>query len=384
VPADGGRPRPDLAQILASCSLSLAGLGRDRARAVLDIINCRTAALGGHLYECDTCQSQVPVYNSCGNRSCPKCQSLDQARWVQAQASHLLPVAYFHLVFTIPIELHPFFRRRPRLCYRLLMQAAAQTVLAVCRDKLGCTPGILAMLHTWTQILLFHPHVHCVATGGGLSLDGQAWIHSHPRFFLPVLALSTVFRGKLLAALEAALLAGELGVTVDTGRGWLHQATAQPWNVYSKPPMAGPEQALAYLGRYTNRTAIGNERILSFQGGKVTFRYRNRKRGNRSDTMSLDTPDFVHRFLQHVLPRHFVRIRRFGILANGIRSTRLKRARVLLHAPVPPQPQSGPAETWVDLYRRLTGRDPTRCPACRHGTLHPVAELEPTAEARGP
>lgn len=381
---DGARSRPDLAQILTACRSSLTGLGSERARAVHDIVTCRTAERGGHLYVCDTCQAEVPLYNSCRNRSCPQCQSLDQARWVEAQAAHLLPVPYFHLVFTIPAELHPWFRHRPRLTYRLLMQCAAQTLLAVCRRRLGCTPGIVAVLHTWTQQLLLHPHVHCIVTGGGISLDGKRWISTRPRFFLPVRVLSKVFRGKLLQGLEAALLAGDLDVDVLAGREVLRQASAQAWVVYSKAPMAGPEQVLAYLGRYTNRTAIGNERIVAFADGQVTFRYRDRQHGNRRRCLTLSASEFVRRFLLHVLPRRFVRIRHSGILANGIRSARLVRARRLLDVPAGPEPQAEKAESWQDLYRRLTGRDPTRCPRCAKGKLVLVAEFAPVTSARGP
>ena len=372
-----GGARPDLAHILADTPVK--GLRPDQARAVTDIVHCRTAALGGHLYTCDHCHAEVPLYNSCRNRHCPQCQSLDQVRWVEAQAQHLLPVPYFHLVFTIPRELHPFFLLRPRLAYGLLLKAAASTLLAVSREEFGGVPAILAVLHTWTQTLLLHPHVHCIVTGGGVSLDGQRWISTRPTFFLPVRKLSPVFRGKLLHALETAITEGDMPAPTTL----LRQAAAHAWVVYCKAPMAGPQQVLAYLGRYTHRTAIGNERLLAFQDGQVTFRYRDRQHHNRSRTMTLGVEEFRRRVLLHVLPFHFVRIRHSGLLALGVRPARLQQARRLLDAPVPPEP-SPEKESWVDLYRRLTGRDPTLCPLCRQGTLSYLRDLEPAALARSP
>ena len=377
--AEGADPRAahlELAEILRAHPP--CGLTRDQGRVVADLTACRTAALGGHLQRCDLCGREHPLYNSCRNRHCPKCQGLEQALWVETQARDLLPVPYFHQVFTTPPALHPFFRRDPPLAYRLLFAAVAQTLLDVARSQMGATPGFIALLHTWTQTMLFHPHVHCIATGGGLSLDRQRWIASRPRFFLPVRVLSDVFRGKLLSSIERALDQGHFHVNPTVGRTLLRQATATPWVVYSKPPLAGPEQVLRYLGRYTHRIAISNGRLLALQDGKVTFRFKDRAHGGRPTKTSLPADTFLRRFLQHVLPRHFVRVRHYGLLANPIRLKSLRLARSLLLVPSPPEPATQPTESRLDLFRRLTGTDPNICPHCGRGRLHFVAQLQPT------
>lgn len=367
--------RPELAHILNDHARDLPHLSNDQARVVHALIACRTAALGGHLQRCDHCGRENPLYNSCRNRHCPKCQSLDQALWVEAQVMNLLPIPYFHQVFTLPPCLHPFFLHDPGLTYALLFEAATKTVIEVCRSHLGAIPGLIAILHTWNQLLGFHPHIHCIATGGGLSLDGTEWISSKPRFFLPVRQLSVVFRGKLLEALELALTQGRLRMTEKAGRLLLRRAAVQNFVVYSKPPMAGPEQVLRYLGRYTHRIAIGNERIVAHQNGEVTFRYRNRKHGGARETTTLSGVDFVQRFLLHVVPKRFVRVRHFGLLANGVKVHRLALARKLLDAPAPPNPAPSLTESWQDTYHRLVGRDPLLCPACRIGHFVIIADL---------
>jgi hypothetical protein len=351
---------------------------------VRDIISCRTPLLGGHLQVCDHCGREVPFYNSCRNRHCPKCQSLDQTRWVEAQARNLLPVEYFHLVFTVPKALHPFFLADRRRGYALLFEAALETLHSVCRRRLGAVPGTVAILHTWTQTLAFHPHVHCIVTGGGLSVSRDHWIASRPGFLVPVRVLSKVFRGKLLDRFDQVLQARTSSVGASLGGRLLRQAASKQWVVYSKAPMAGPAQVLRYLGRYTHRIAIGNERLVALTDGVVTFRYRDRKRGDARRTLSLQATDFVHRFLLHVVPPGFVRVRHFGLQANGCRSRLIARARQLLHAPTPPQPDDTERESWQDLYRRLTGRDPPSCPYCDHGTLRIVAVAPPDKQERGP
>jgi hypothetical protein len=377
-PCEGDRPRAarlELAEILRAHPPGPERLSGDQARVVRDLVACRTAALGGHLYRCDRCDHESPLYNSCHNRHCPKCHNLDQALWGEAQARHLLPVPYFHLVFTLPPALHPFFRLHPRQSYALLFAAAAETLLQVARTHLGATPGFIAVLHTWGQTLLFHPHIHVIVTGGGLSLDGKRWIASRPRFFLPVRKLSTVFRGKLLSSLLHRVDARRFRIGPIVGQKLLRQATATPWNVYSKPPAAGPEQVLRYLGRYTHRIAIGNERLVALQDGNVSFRYKNRARGDSRCIENLPAPEFLRRFLKHVVPRRFMRVRHYGILANRIRAQRLSLARVLLDAPAPPEPQDHVPESREEAFRRLTGSEPTLCPVCRRGTLTIIAEL---------
>lgn len=367
--------RPELAHILKSHAQDLSPLSNDEARVVKALTACRTAALGGHKQRCDHCGRETPVYNSCRNRHCPKCQSLDQALWVEAQMHDLLPVLYFHEVFTLPPCLNPFFRRDPGTAYALLFEAAAKTVIDVCRSHLGATPGLIAVLHTWNQQLGYLPHIHCISTGGGLSLDGTQWIASRPRFFLPVRKLSVVFRGKLLEAFEVALTQGRLHSSEAAGRFLLRRAAIQKFVVYSKPPMAGPEQVLRYLGRYTHRIAISNERIIAYDNGEVTFRYKNRRNGGRTETRTLSGVEFIRRFLRHVVPRRFVRVRHFGLLANGIKAHRLVLARQLLDAPAPPTPSPPRHESWEETYRRLVGKDPLLCPHCHIGHLVVVGDI---------
>ena len=367
--------RPELAQILTEHAGKLPHLSHDQARVVSALIACRTAALGGHQQRCDHCGRENPVYNSCRNRHCPKCQSLDQALWVEAQIQDLLPISYFHNVFTLPHCLNPFFLQDPNPAHALLFEAAAKTVIDVCRSNLGATPGLIAQLHTWNQQLEYHPHIHCIATGGGLSLDGKSWISSKPTYFLPVLRLSEVFRGKLLQAFELALKQGRLHMSEVAGRLLLRRAAAQDFVVYSKPPMAGPEQVLRYLGRYTHRIAISNQRILAHEKGEVTFSYKDRRDGGIKKTKTLPGTEFTRRFLLHVVPRGFVRVRHFGLLANGVKVHRLAQARTLLGTPAPPQPSPPKRESWQDTYRRLVGKDPLLCPACGVGRLVVVADI---------
>ncbi len=310
-------------------------------------MNCRTAALGGHLQVCDQCGRQTPLYNSCRNRHCPKCQSLDQARWVEAQARHLLPVPYFHVVFTVPTSIHAcLLSDRPK-GYALLFKAAIEALHDVCRQRMGATPSTVAILHTWSQTLVFHPHIHCIVTGGGLSASRDRWISTRPNFLVPVRVLSKVFRGKLLHHLAQDLPPG------SSLRQQLRQAFAREWVVYSKAPMAGPEQVLRYLGRYTHRIAIGNERLVQLHGGRVTFAYRDRRRGNRRRRLTI----------------------------NGCRTRLLAQARAFLCAPVPPRPESIPRIPWKDLYLQITGRDPDLCRACGRGVLRVIGVLAPTLPA---
>jgi hypothetical protein len=285
------------------------------------------------------------------------------------------PVAYFHNVFTVPHCLIPLFRKDPRRAYRLLFAAASATLIEVCRRHLGATPGLIAVLHTWNQLLGEHPHIHCIATGGGLSLDGQRWIASKPGFFLPVRKLSKVFRGKLLDAFEQAFASG---TARETTRSWLRQAAAQNFVVYCKPPITGPQQVLRYLGRYTHRIAISNERLLAHRDDHVTFSYKDRSHAGRRKSKTLPGPEFARRFLSHVVPRSFVRVRHYGILANALKRSRLTTARRLLGSPAPPEPTgTASRESWQQVYSRIVGNDPLRCPACTTGRLFVVQAIPP-------
>lgn len=378
-----GRP-PELAQIFRAHAPPLERLGRDRQRVVQDIVSCRTPVMGGHLQVCDHCGREIPFYNSCRNRHCPKCQSLEQARWVEAQARSLLPVEYFHLVFTVPSTLHPFFLADRRGGYALLFGAALETLHDVCQRRLGALPGTIAVLHTWTQTLAFHPHIHCIVTGGGFNKSRDRWIASRRGFLVPVRVLSRVFRGKLLDRFDQTLQTRTPALGASLGGQLLRQAAAREWVVYSKAPMAGPEQVLRYLGRYTHRIAIGNERLVALHDGKVTFRYRDRRRSNALRLMTLEAHEFIDRFLLHMLPRGFVRVRHYGFQANGQRRQLIARARQLLDDPAPPLPQPI-RESWPDPFRRLTGRDPLQCPSCKEGVLRIVsAWTAPGARPRGP
>ena len=376
--------RPELAQILKDHARDLPHLSNDQAHVVNALIACRTAALGGHQQRCDHCGRENPIYNSCRNRHCPKCQSLDQALWVEAQVDNLLPVPYFHVVFTLPHCLIPFFLQDPRTAYAILFEAASKAVIDVCRSNLGATPGLIAILHTWNQLLGYHPHIHCIVTGGGLSLDGTSWIPSRLKFFLSVRRLSKVFRGKLLEALETALVERRLCMPENEGRLLLRRAAAQEFVVYSKAPMAGPEQVLRYLGRYTHRIAIGKERLLSYQNGEVTFSHKNRKKRGARETVTLSGADFAQSFLLHVVPKGFVRVRHSGILGNGVKAQRLAQARKLLEAPAPPNPTPSSKESWQDTYQRLVGKDPLLCPDCRIGRLVVIADLPRVPPPRMP
>jgi Putative transposase/Transposase zinc-binding domain len=375
----GQAPRTDhleLAEILARHAQALPRLSHDQARVVSALIACRTASLGGHLRRCDSCGHETPFYNSCRNRHCPKCQSLDQALWVEARLHDLLPVPYFHNVFTFPHCLNPFFLRHPRLAHRLLFDAATTTLIDVCRSHLGATPGVIAVLHTWNQLLEYHPHVHCIATGGGLSRDGERWIASRSGFFLPVRKLSKVFRGRILEAFEHRFATG---AACDSARSRLRQAAAQPFVVYCKAPMAGPQQVLRYLGRYTHRIAISNERLLAHRDDRVTFAYKDRADGGKRKSKTIPGTEFARRFLLHVVPARFVRVRHYGFLANGIKRSRLAQVRLLLGTPVPPEPpRQTPPESWHETYCRIVGNDPLRCPACQVGRLVSIDVIRPS------
>jgi hypothetical protein len=370
-------PRPTVAEVVRSCLDEFldkygAKLTPEQRRALKDITACRTAALGGHVLGCLECGHQQIAYNSCGNRHCPTCQATAAARWLEAHAADLLPVPYFHLVFTLPDVLDPIALANPRVVYDLLLRTAAETVLEVAAnpDRLGARTGVLAVLHTWGQALQFHPHVHCVVPGGGLSLDGTRWVGSRPDYFLPVQVLSRVFRGKFLAGLRAAHAAGRLrfaGLPNDQAavksrfEQLLSAAVRTDWVVYAKRPFGSAELVLKYLARYTHRVAISNKRLLEFKDGFVSFRYKDYAHGNRKRVMTLSAVEFVRRLLLHVLPRGFVRIRHYGILSNRQRRENLALCRQLLEGTTPEAKSIEPKK----LAERLAPVTPTRsCPNC--------------------
>ena len=302
---------------------------------------CRTAALGGHLDRCGTCGHRAISYNSCRTRHCPKCQAQARERWLAARERELLEVSYVHVVFTLPHALHPLCRRNAALLYHLLFRASAATLLEVAADPkhLGAAIGFLSILHTWGQTLVRHPHVHCVVPAGGVSPDHQRWVRpNYARFFLPVKVLSRVFRGKFVAGLRRAYARGELDLSGATTtlrqpahwHAFVDALFRSDWIVYAKPAFGGPAAVLRYLGRYTHRVAISNHRLIAFDGDHITFRWKDYARDSQRRTMTLTAMEFLRRFVQHVLPRGFVRIRQFGFLANHGRTARLTLARRLL------------------------------------------------------
>jgi hypothetical protein len=340
-------------------------LSAEQRQALRDLAACRTAALGGHVEECLDCGAQRIAYNSCRNRHCPKCQALARARWLEQQAQHLLPVEYHHVVFTLPAELGELALANPAVVYDLLMRSAAAALREVAANpkRLGALPGVLMVLHTWGQNLHHHPHAHCVVTGGGLSCDGTGqvgpsprWVSCRPGFFLPVRVLGRVFRDRFVAGLRAALAAGQLSAPpalagpVARGR-FLAALLTKDWVVYAKPPFGGPERVLKYLARYTHRVAISNARLLELRDGRVTFRYKDYADAHRAKAMALEAGEFLRRFVQHVLPRGFVNVRHYGLLANARREARLAACRRLLLVanvaaalPGPPPEAIGPAQ----------------------------------------
>ena len=297
------------------------------------IERCRTAALGGHRDQCSRCGYRAISFNSCRDRHCPKCQAHARDQWLQARQRELLPIPYVHVVFTLPRRLAPLALQNKKLIYTLLFRTCAETLLEVARDPrhLGAEIGFFGVLHSWNQKLEHHPHVHCVVPAGGLSPDHRHWIPSRDRFFLPVKVLRRVFRGKFVAALKLAFAKGQLAFYGDLKllaeakafSSFLRPLFRQDWVVYCKPPFGGPQHVLRYLGRYTHRVAISNHRLVSLEGHQVTFRWRDSAHGNRQRLMTLSVEEFLRRFLLHVLPSGFVRIRHFGFLAHRNRGALL-------------------------------------------------------------
>ena len=366
-----------------------AALSTAQRRVMTAIEQCRTAALGGHVEQCDHCGHRRVWYNSCRNRHCPTCQSLARAAWLERRREDLLPTEYFHVVFTMPPAVAEVAAQNKAVIYGLLFRAVAETLRTIAADPrhLGAEIGFFAVLHTWGQTLVHHPHLHCVIPGGGLASDGSGWVSCRPGFFLPVRVLSRYFRRALLAALQDAFESGELRFAgalqpLTQPRCFaehLRPARETEWVVYAKRPFAGPEQVLDYLGRYTHRIAIGNQRLCSLQDGSVRFRYTDYRRNgaSRRKTMTLTATEFIRRMLLHVLPPGFHRIRHYGFLANRNRRQKLTECRRLLHAPPLPEAEhANPAATdYRDRYEILTGRSLRRCPCCHDGNMHPVDSL---------
>lgn len=369
-------------------------LCRVQLQAMRAIEDCRTAVLGGHVYRCEECGAEKIVYNSCRNRHCPKCQNLEKERWLEKRRRELLPVPYFHVVFTLPAELNILALGNPEVIYDLLFGCASQTLLEIAADgkHLGARLGILAILHTWSQTLVLHPHLHCIVPGGGPSLDGERWVAASERFLLPVRVLAPVFRGKFLAGLKALYREGRLSLTGGAEElrdpfvfyNLLDRLYHKSWWVYSKPPFGGPELVLKYLARYTHRVALSNHRLVRLADEKVTFTYKDYAQGGRQLHMTLPAEEFLRRFLLHVLPRRFVRIRYYGLFANRHRAQELERCRALLDVAAPSVPESEQREDWQTVCLRVTGQDPTLCANCGQGHLHWVRDLAALAQRAPP
>jgi hypothetical protein len=356
-----------------------ASLSTAQRRVMTAIVQCRTAALGGHVEQCDTCGHRRVWYNSCRNRHCPKCQSLARAQWLEDRRCELLTTRYFHVVFTLPEAIAEIAGQNKAVVYGILFRAAAETLRTIGADPkhLGAELGFFAVLHTWGQVLLHHPHLHCVVAGGGLSTDGSRWIACRRNFLLPVRVLARLFRRLFLEYLEKAFDADELSffgtlAPLRDRRGFrrhLRPARKSKWVVYAKPPFAGPEQVLSYVARYTHRVAISNDRLIAIGDGKVRFRWKDYRHGNQHKTMALTTNEFIRRFLLHVLPAGFQRIRYYGFLGNRCREEKLARCRQLLAMPQPEPSACDAAADYRDRYEQITGASLTECPACHHGRM---------------
>jgi hypothetical protein len=373
-----GEARAELADIFRSHGESYRRthfLPASQRKVMRAVSVCRTQELGGHLKQCDTCGFEHPSYNSCRNRHCPKCQSLAKAKWLQKQTSELLPVGYFHLVFTLPHVLNGLILAHKKILFALLFKAVSETLLEFGQRRFGGTVGIIAVLHTWDQTLKDHFHLHCLVPAGALSLDHSRWIGARPNFLFPVTALSQVFRGKFLDLLQQAYERGKIPVANNE----IKTSRQKSWVVYAKKPFGSPQTVLDYLGRYTHRVALSNDRIVKVENGAVTLSYRDRKDGDRKKTIPLMAHEFIRRFLLHVLPDGFMRVRHFGFLANRSKKQALAQCRRLLKID-PPLPQNQ-KESAKDLLLRITGFDLNRCPTCHNGTMIVVAELPPISSS---
>jgi hypothetical protein len=387
-------PSPELAHILgthADAYMQNHPVSSQQRKVIRDIRHCRTSSLGGHLETCGNgCGYERVSFHSCRNRHCPKCQSLQKMRWLLERSQKLLPTTYFHVVVTLPHELNPLVLRNRERLYNLLFEAASEALieLATGWKRLGAQPGFTAILHTWSQELRFHVHLHMVVTAGGLSLSGDRWIPAKNDFLVPVRALAKMVRGKFLDGLQRIFEQGKLTFSGNI-EGWRNPVVFRrlarklrrmKWVVYAKPPFGGPRHVFSYLGHYTHRVAISNQRLVAFDGQTVTFRARDKKPGTYR-LIRLVAREFIRRFLLHVLPPGFVRIRHFGLMASRNVQTKLEQARRLLQASQPTTQTRATEDhriTWQQLLLKLTGIDPTVCPHCG-GTIQrkPLPEILP-------
>jgi len=369
---------------------TMGALPMDHYKTAHAIMACRTEELGGHVYKCDRCGHERTLHNSCGNRHCPKCQSLARAQWVQARIGELLPVPYFHAVFTLPAELNPFLLRNKTAGYALLFRCVRETLSELSADTklLGARTGFILVLHSWGQNLMDHPHIHCIIPGGGL--DGQAgvWKNSRNRFLFPVAVMSALFKGKFMHGFRQAVrnksigLHGLLGKYEDPGefQKLVNGVYGKRWVIYVKPPFAGPEAVVRYLGNYTHRIAISNYRILSFENNRVTFSWRDYADHNKKKKMTVSVHEFIRRFLLHVVPNGFMRIRHYGILGNRCKAKLLPLCRKLIEGESvqkadPVEKRAEKKKAWHEVIMEMTGTDPRICPCCKKGIMVIVGEI---------
>jgi hypothetical protein len=384
------RPRLEVADVFRCYGTDYrlqhgATMSMAQRRVMTAIELCRTAALGGHLEQCDHCGHQRNAYNSCSDRHCPKCQSFARFKWLVDRQAELLNTQYFHVVFTLPQQIATIAYQNKRELYGILFRATAQTLLTIAADPkhLGAEIGFFAVLHTWGSNLLHHPHLHCVVTGGGLSANGSQWISCRDGFFLPVGVLSRLFRRLFLEYLVKAFDAAKLHFfsSLESLRDqssfldYLAPLRETEWVVYAKRPFAGPEQVLDYVGRYTHRVAISNNRLLDIAEDKVTFRYKDYRHDAQQKTMTVEAEEFIRRFLLHVLPEGFQRIRYYGFLANRYREEKLARCRELLDMPAPEPPALEGAKDYRERYQELIGPSFGECPVCHQGRMLVIETL---------
>jgi hypothetical protein len=364
----------------------------NRLRAMRAIETCRTEEQGGHVDECAYCGTKLISYNSCRNRHCPKCQFLKKERWIEDRGKDLLPIPYFHVVFTIPDILNPLVLRNQEAVYPLLFRAVSETLTELSEDRkrLGAEIGFISILHTWGQNLLDHPHIHNVVTGGGLAVDGSGWRSCKQGFFLPVKVMSKLFRGKLIAYLQKLHAQDKLAYPgaishLAHSAAWgalISELYKKKWVVYCKPPFDGTKGVIDYLGRYTHRIAISNHRIVKVANDRVSFRWRDYADSNKTKIMTVEAHEFIRRFLLHVLPDRFVKIRHYGLLGNRCRKKKLDRCRKLL-ACADQIKKEEKSETWQDALLRLTGIDVGKCPACGERSMRTIEIIKP-ARCKGP
>lgn len=357
-------------------------------KTIGDISSCRTSELGGHVDECNECGHINISYNSCRNRHCPKCQTIAKEKWLLNRAEDLLPIGYFHIVFTIPSELNYLTLTNQKEMYSLLFKASSETLLEIARDRkyLGANIGFTSILHTWGQNLMYHPHIHCIVPSGGLSVDDSKWISSRKKFFIPVKVLSAKFRGKFLFYFRQLCSENKILFTneneelkkQDVFNCFIDNLYSMNWVIYSKPPFKSAEYVLQYLGRYTHRVAISNNRIVHVENGLVAFKWRDYKDGNKVKYMTITAEEFIRRFIMHILPKKFVKIRHYGMLSNRTRTTKIKRAKVILKVKINTQSLKDISKmTAADILLEVSGINILKCPCCNSGTMVRKSKVNP-------